>query len=115
MSQPIQEAISRMSNFQMKLKGFTIAIASATIFVGVDNWISTVSILLIMLIIWILDAYYLSIERKLRKKVTDLGSRELRNNETIWNNLFQKSTAIFHIPFLIITIVSLLNILCEWS
>src|SRR5690554_6289201 len=103
------ESISRLSKFQMNIKGFTIAIVTATIFVDSDSWFTMILVLVVLFSLWILDAYYLSLERSLRKKNGDHGNRRLRNKETIRNNLFTKPVAIFHISFIFIAVCAFLN------
>lgn len=116
MNQAKQEAISRMSEFQMRFKGLTVAVITASIFVDASSWFSIATVLVILVALWILDAYYLALERKIRKSadVEDLGERKPRDKETIANNMFKKSVAIFHMTFVAVTIISLLNSIFLW-
>lgn len=116
MNQAKQEAISRMSEFQMRIKGLTVAVVTASIFVDSSSWFSNATVLIILITMWILDAYYLAIERKIRSSedVEDFGDRKPRKKETIINNLFKKSVLIFHITFILITVLSLLNSVFTW-
>jgi len=116
MNQAKQEAISRMSEFQMRIKSLTVAVVTASLFVDSSSWFSIMIVLIILISLWILDAYYLSIERRIRfdKEVEDLGDRKPRKKETILNNITKKSVIIFHGTFVLVTILALLNSFYSW-
>ena len=103
--------ITRMSDFQMRIKTLSIAVLTAGTFVDITSTIKMAVLLMILISLWILDAYYLTIERRIRNKdkENDLGSRELRDNECICNNLFAKSVIIFHFFFILAALLFLLN------
>lgn len=110
MNQDVQGVVNRISDYQMRVKEITIAVITASLFIETSPWYLKLAVTIIMISLWVLDAYYLSIERNIRKKANleNLGNRVLRQKETTLNNLFATSVWIFHVTFILVSVFLLL-------
>lgn len=108
--------ITRFSNYQMKIKALSIAVLTAGTFVDITSTVKMIVLVVILLSLWALDAYYLSVERSVRAKdkENDYGKRKLREKENTWNNLFAKSVWIFHLVVTAGGVLFLLNSFLEF-
>lgn len=111
----IQNIITRMAKNSFTIKGWVITIVSAIfIFAKTSNLLLILSITYLpILLFWLLDAYYLSLERKYRNLynyVLTIPSESLTyelkpkngENSGICNSFLSKSVMPFYLLFLII-------------
>lgn len=69
----IQQIISRMGNNSFQLKGWSVGIMIAIYaFAGNNNHKAVIITLIPLIVLWFLDAYYLTLERKYRKLYDDV-------------------------------------------
>lgn len=121
--QMIQSIINRMGKNSFSLKGWTIGIIVAVYaFVGKDYNKAVIVTLIPLFTFWLLDSYYLMIERKyrrlyddVRKKDNDkidfnmnfnnimLEMREIKKFEYM-RNIFSKTEWTFYIECIIVTL-----------
>ena len=113
----IQQVISRMSNNSFLLKGWTITIIAGIFSLNHDNMLSMFYLLIyfIILIFWLLDTYYLQLERKYRhlyNKVLEENNVSFKfdldspclGNKTFFLQVFVSKTELGFYLLLIITI-----------
>lgn len=123
--QMIQSVISRMGNNSFSIKGWTIAIMVALYaLIGEEDNNNAIFIATIpILVMWLLDAYYLLLERKFRRLYDDVrkknedeidfdmnfNSIDIKMSETkkynIFNILFSTSVFPFYVVWLLATII----------
>lgn len=70
----IQSIITRMSDRSFRLKELAITLTLATLAIAKfhNKWIDSIIYLLLIILFWFLDSYYLHIERKYRKKYDEV-------------------------------------------
>ena len=123
--QMIQEVIGRMSTISSVIKGFsiTLAVAIVTILSGdlMNDWMVWIFILPLISLI-ALDIYYLALEKKYRALYEDVRTNkhpvdysltlapEISNKVSIWNCLRSKSILMFHLPIVLMYLLTYLSI-----
>ena len=112
--QMIQSIIDRMGKNSFSLKGWSVGIMIAIYAFAGQNYNKAVIVTLIPLIIfWILDSYYLMLERKYRRLYDDfdmnfnnisLKMNEIKKFEFI-RNIFSKTIWPFYVACIMVTII----------
>lgn len=73
----IQQTITRMSNNSFSLKGWAVGIMIAIYsFAGENTYKAVVVTLIPLIVFWLLDGYYLTLERKFRELYNNIRLRE---------------------------------------
>lgn len=119
--QMIQEVIGRLSTISSVVKGFsvTLAVAIVTILSSdfVDSWMPWIFVLPLFSLI-ALDVYYLTLERKYRILYENVRTNQLpvdysltltadiNNKITVMKCLFSKSILMFHVPIVIMYLLT---------
>ncbi len=119
--QMIQEVIGRLSTISSVVKGFsvTLAVAIVTILSSdfVDSWMPWIFVLPLFSLI-ALDVYYLTLERKYRILYENVRTNQLpvdysltltadiNNKITVMKCLFSKSILMFHVPIVLMYLLT---------
>ncbi len=74
----IQNIIARMNRNSFQIKGMSVTISSAILALSISqsNSFFFYIILFSVLIFWVLDAYYLSIEKRYRKMYSEVAKKD---------------------------------------
>lgn len=97
----IENIITRMANNSFQLKSWTVSLITAIlIFVDLKKQVCFIWIIFIPIIVfWVLDAYYLQLERKYRKLYNSVQKDYV--NKTNKVSLFDMSTQKFNVDKII--------------
>lgn len=118
----IQSVISRMASNSFKLKGWTITLTTGILALTFNSKNSDLifSSFLPVIAFWLLDSYYLLMERKYRNlynKTLEMNPNDItfklnalnfdkNNNKVYWRCMMSKSEFLFYIPILLLLIVT---------
>jgi hypothetical protein len=116
----IQNVITRMNSNSFLIKGWTITLVSALFALSAnDANINYVLIsYIVILVFWVLDGFYISIERQYRDLYNDVAQKTeeeidfsmntsiyKRGNRTWWNGIFSKTLWPFYGIIFVITLL----------
>lgn len=125
----IQNVITRMAQNSFLIKGWTVIILAAIIVLtfSIINIIIFSVLLLIITMFWILDSYYLKLERLYRRlynsKVDEYNDSNKKNKMVLFDMnykpfvnqeqkipriMFSKSEAYFYIPLIVVILIFLI-------
>src|ERR1051326_4936292 len=113
----LEAAISRMADNQFKLRGWSVALGSAIIgFAAKDNN-ARVALLAVLPVVsfWVLDAYYLMLERRFRAKYnaapkngTDVPNFDMApsaaDGHSLREGLLRPAVWLMHLPVLLLAL-----------
>jgi len=120
----IQTAINRMASNLFFLRGWTITLVAVllALFVKDNSLEQAMLIIVLILIFWVMDGYFLSQERLFRdlyNKVRNLKEKDInfsmntnpfkkfKKNSLIYS-MFSSTLIIFYLPLIIITLITAL-------
>lgn len=115
----IESTISRMSSNSFLTRGWTFTMVTAlfTLYISKEDWRILLIIAIAVLLFWLTDAYYLSLEREYRKLFDRVRKNEVTNYQMeiapTWRKMLDAMRSrVFLFSYLPIEIFTIGDIVC---